>query len=75
MTDQMLDRQSNNNAIIRIFLRITLSPGPFLYWGAGGVTPPDNLLSANHQIFHFCRQFFVLFCIFGTYEEELDAAA
>ena len=50
--------------------------GPFLQWGARGITPPKtNVLSANHQIFHVCRQRFLLFCTCGTQEEELGAAA
>ena len=37
--------------------------------------PYRNFMSAHHQFCHFCGHIVLHFCIFGTKEEELGAAA
>ena len=43
--------------------------------GHEDVTPIDKSSVSNHQICHFCREFFLISCILGTHEEEKGVAA
>ena len=43
--------------------------------GQGGFTPQTSFMLENNQVCHFYGHNVLLFCIFGTEEEELGPAA
>ena len=48
--------------------------GPFPQLGAGGVAPPDKFSVGKSTNLPFLWAYYLLFCIFGTQEEEFGPA-